>query len=139
MKQSNHFVVLAFAVLLFGSGHSSAIDNKANITQQPTIKADANQNAVKSGVAAKHKHTAPIKLVDINSASKAELMKLPGIGATEADKIIAGRPFGTKEWLVTNNIVPGITYQALKHKIECKITKKDFDKIKAQAVNKSKK
>ena len=35
----------------------------------------------------------PIKLVDINSASRKELKTLPGIGDAEADKIIAARPY----------------------------------------------
>ena len=51
--------------------------------------------------------------VDINSASKEDLKKLPGIGDAEADKIIASRPYLTKAHLQTHNIVsPGI-YQAI--------------------------
>lgn len=42
---------------------------------------------------------AKIKLVDINSAGKKELKTLPGIGDTDADKIIAGRPYGSKAHL----------------------------------------
>lgn len=37
--------------------------------------------------------TAPTSAVDINSASQADLVKVPGIGDATAKKIIAGRPF----------------------------------------------
>jgi hypothetical protein len=55
--------------------------------------------------------------VDINSASKAQLMTLPGIGEAEAKKIIAGRPFRSKARLVADNILPQAAYDALKGRI----------------------
>ena len=64
-------------------------------------------------------------------------MKLAGISAAEADKIIAGRPFGSKAWLVSNKIIPVETYQAVKGLIVCKLSQKDIDHIMAQAANKS--
>ena len=44
--------------------------------------------------------------VDINSASRKELMTLPGIGAKEAHQIIANRPYLTKTELVTKGVLP---------------------------------
>ena len=137
MKYRCLSVVLTAAALLLDAGLSSAIENKTDTTQQDAAKADANPKSTKSEIDAKHKHNARTKLVDINSAKKEELMKLPGISDAEADKIIAGRPFGSKAWLVSNNIIPMETYQAVKGLIVCKLPQKDIDYIMAQAANKS--
>jgi competence protein ComEA len=78
-------------------------------------KAKQTNAADKAKAAAKKSKAAPPKVepVDINSATKEELKKLPGIGDADADKIIAGRPYLTKAHLQTHNIVsPGI-YQAI--------------------------
>lgn len=57
------------------------------------------------------------KPIDINSASRAELKKLPYITDAEADKIVAGRPYLSKADLVTSKIIPEGVYVAIKDRI----------------------
>lgn len=59
-------------------------------------------------------------LVDINSASKAELEGLPVIGKAKAAKIIAGRGFKSKEELVTKKILTDAEYAKIKDLIIAK-------------------
>jgi competence protein ComEA len=63
---------------------------------------------------------ASAELIDLNSATKEQLMTLPGIGDADADKILASRPYDSKSDLKTKNIIPVDTYNKIAGKVIAK-------------------
>jgi len=55
----------------------------------------------------------PSTPLDVNTATRAELMLLRGIGRVLADRIIAARPFKTKEELITRNVISEGVYEKI--------------------------
>ncbi len=59
-------------------------------------------------------------MLDINTASRDELMKLKGVGDARANAIIKGRPYKGKDELVAKKIVPENVYKDIKDHIIAK-------------------
>lgn len=56
-------------------------------------------------------------LVNVNSSSQSQLEALPGIGPVTAQKIIAGRPYGSIDDLLNKKIVGNKVFSQIKDKI----------------------
>ena len=98
MKLARLILVLFTAFALFGD--------------QPAAKTKSDPKATTKAPAG--------DLLDINSATAAQLDALPGIGKAYSAKIIAGRPYRAKNELVDKKIIPAATYAKIKDKIIAK-------------------
>ena len=116
MKRSTVQSLIFAAALLVSASLSFAADTKpaAAGEQKATGTPKAAEKSAKPKDA---KAAGKVKLVDINSAGKAELKTLPGISDTDAEKIIAGRPYGSKAHLTTRNIISREVYESLKKQV----------------------
>ncbi|MBV8507967.1 MAG: helix-hairpin-helix domain-containing protein [Alphaproteobacteria bacterium] len=62
-------------------------------------------------------------MVDINSATAAELKMLPGVSDNDATKIIQGRPYSDKTQLVSKKVVSEPIYEKIKDHVVARQTK----------------
>ncbi|MDB5617693.1 helix-hairpin-helix domain-containing protein [Tardiphaga sp.] len=107
----------ALAIGLLVSGPSMA---QTAAPATPSKMAPAPSPAAKMAPAAESKMAPAAKAeakIDINTATKEELMAFKGIGDKYSDKIIAGRPYAKKDQLVSKNILPEATYKKLSDQI----------------------
>jgi DNA uptake protein ComE-like DNA-binding protein len=111
--------IFVAAVLLPWACQAWPADNKVAVDG---VRAAASKPA--KAAAKKAPASAPAmpkaRLVDINSAGRNELMTLPGVTDAVAERIIAGRPFGSKSHLTTRGIVARDVYEDLKKLVVAK-------------------
>jgi DNA uptake protein ComE-like DNA-binding protein len=106
MKTRCSKIALTAAALLLAANLAFAVDKVA----APDAKGAAKGAAAGTQATA----AAKAKVVDINTASEAELKAVPGIGDAYAAKIIAGRPYAKKDQLKSRNILPAPVYEKTK-------------------------
>ncbi len=64
-----------------------------------------------------HKWGATAHRIDVNTATREQLMTLPGIDGVAADKIIEGRPWKNGQSLVEKNVLTKADFAKLKSRI----------------------
>lgn len=106
MKRIN-LIVPALAVSLFIPLAATAA-SRASASPKPHAPAAATGTA-KSAT-----------MVDVNTASLADLEAVPAIGKHYAQKIVDGRPYKTKDDLRTKKILPKSVYEKIQDEITAK-------------------
>lgn len=111
--------VLVAAPLAYAEGDaSSPTPSTGSAPAKQTAPAtSATQASYKPHSTAKH---AMMSKVDLNTATREELMKLRGVTEATADKIIAARPFKAKGELLSKNLVTKKEYAAISMHVSAK-------------------
>jgi DNA uptake protein ComE-like DNA-binding protein len=114
----NYLLVLTLALPLAGLTACTTKDNPDEIRQRTaeateTVRRDAKAMAegVKEGMARDK------KTVNINRASREDLLTLSGIKEHEADRIIAERPYDNTDDLVRRHVLPREEFDKISDRI----------------------
>jgi len=86
-------------------------------TAQATAEVKRDAEAVAAGV---REGWSRDKQLDLNSATKEQLLSLPGVTAAEADRIIAGRPYNDPGDVVKRRIMPKAEYDKIADQVTAK-------------------
>jgi DNA uptake protein ComE-like DNA-binding protein len=86
-------------------------------TAETTAALKSDAKAVASGVREGWSRDKPL---DVNHATKAQLESLPGITPPVADRIIASRPYGKREDLLTRGILTRREYGRISDRVTAK-------------------
>lgn len=89
--------------------------------QTPAASAKVGASAASSSASvASASASAKVSLIDINSATQAELSQLPKIAEARSAAIVKGRPYKSKDQLLSKKIIPADVYAGIKDLIIAK-------------------
>jgi competence protein ComEA len=83
-------------------------------TAQATAQLKSDARAVASGIKEGWNRDKPL---DVNSATREQLIGLPGVSSTQADHIIVGRPYDTPADLVARQIISKAEYDRISDRL----------------------
>ena len=86
-------------------------------TAQATADVKHDAQAVAAGIREGWSRDQPL---DLNTATKEQLLSLPGVTAAQADRVIAGRPYNEPGEVVTRHIMPKAEYDKIADRVTAK-------------------
>ncbi len=93
------------------ASQASAPRNSTQVATQAAPAAQPKQPTVAEKIAASK------ALLDINTATGAQLKALPGMGDEYVRRVIAGRPYTAKNQLATRGVLPRAEYEQIRELI----------------------
>jgi DNA uptake protein ComE-like DNA-binding protein len=109
--------ILALILPLVGVTACSNKDNPDEIRRQTAEATETMRRDTKAVVEGVKEGMRSDKTIDINSATREDLLSLPGMTQGEADRIIADRPFKNANELLTRHIISESEYGKIKDRI----------------------
>lgn len=114
--------VVVFIISLAALAGMPALADETMSPAKKKLLEKTKKESVPAATPAAEAGKARTDLVDLNKATKQQLMTLPGIGEAEADKIIAARPYASKLQLRKKEIIPLTTFYEITDKVKVDIS-----------------
>lgn len=113
-------MLLTLALIASGSAQAAKSSKSKKSDAATTTKTESKGAATSAENKAGANKGGESGKVDLNSATKEQLVALPGIGDVYAQKIIDGRPYANKRQLVSKGIVPESSYKKFEAQVIAK-------------------
>jgi DNA uptake protein ComE-like DNA-binding protein len=108
---------LFFLAILCGCTRPQNPQDLKEKTAQTTAELKRDAKAVAAGIREGWNRDKPL---DLNTATKEQLLTLPGLTAAQADRIIADRPYKEAGELVSRRIIPKSEYDRISDRVKAR-------------------
>jgi competence protein ComEA len=112
-----HVPVVFLLAMLVGCSQPQSTQDLKEKTAQATAEIKHDGEAVAAGIREGWSRDKPL---DLNSATKEQLLSLPGLTGSEANRVIAGRPYTKPGDVVTRRIMPKAEYDKIADRVTAK-------------------
>ena len=116
LRYRHVFTILLLATLAGCTQQQNTAELKEK-TAQATAEVKHDAQAVAAGIREGWSRGQPL---DLNTATKEQLLSLPGVTAAEAGRVIAGRPYNEPGDVVTRHIMPKAEYNKIADRVTAK-------------------
>lgn len=117
LKFRNVSAILLLAVLAGCTQQQQSSQQLEEKTAQATADVRRDAQALVAGVREGWSRDQPL---DLNTATRAQLLSLPGMTAAEADRVMAGRPYNEAGDVVRRRIMPKTEYDKIADQVAAK-------------------
>jgi competence protein ComEA len=115
--QPNAVPTILLLVVLMGCTPQQNAQDLKEKTARATEDAKRDAKAVAAGIREGWHRDQPVNL---NTATKEQWMRLPGMTPSEAERVIADRPYNQPDDLVTRHVLPKAKYHGIADRVSVK-------------------